>query len=130
MSTPNIKTTYEIWSYEDVEHGEAGESGWIDEEGYEFEPDADDYDAYIEDNELPADTDHGDVHNAVLADMVIEFLEYEGVSEPSSNAFHVGTWYIAYGEADYSTGDTENRSFHLYDFTPAQEELIFLGMTE
>ena len=36
---PKILETYEIWTPEDKEIGATDDQGWIDEEGYEIEPD-------------------------------------------------------------------------------------------
>ena len=47
------------------------------------------------------------------------------VTEPSGTWFQPGVWYTAYGDADIRTGDRENRSYHLKDFTPEEEEEIF-----
>lgn len=133
MSTRNIgsiTTTYEAWSPEDIEHGEAGESGWIDEMGEEIDPDEDDYEEHRDFYE-EYDASDEEIHDEVVASMVVEFLKDEGVTEDSagSSGFSVGTWYTAhkYNE-NYKTGEIENRSYHLEDFTPKQEEMIYEGM--
>jgi hypothetical protein len=126
-----ITTTYEIWSPEDVEHGEAGERGWIDEMGYEIEPEEDDYEEHREFYE-EYDASDDDIHDEVVAAMVVDFLKDEGVTEDSSgnSGFSVGTWYTAYKyKENFGTGEIENRSYHLEDFTPEQEEMIYEGMT-
>jgi hypothetical protein len=101
-----VKTTYEIITPESSEAGDAEERGWIDEEGETFES--------VED--------------------VVRFLQDNGANEPSSSSFNPGVWYTHYGDYDYSTrqmerGEVENRSYHLYNFTPEQEEEVFNQMT-
>ncbi len=126
-----IRTSYEVWSPDDVEHGEAGESGWIDEMGYEFHPDEDDYDEYREFYE-EYDASDEEIHDEVIASMVVEFLKDEGVTHDSSgnSGFQVGTYYGADKYADdYETGEIENRSYFLDGFTPKQEEMIYEGMS-
>lgn len=101
-----VKTTYEIITPESAEAGDAEERGWIDEEGETFES--------VED--------------------VVRFLQDNGANESSSSSFNPGVWYTHYGDYDYSTrqmerGEIENRSYHLYNFTPEQEEEVFNQMT-
>lgn len=101
---PRIRIAYEVWTEEDVEHGEPGERGWVDDEGHELDLD---------------DADDSVVEQAV------DFLRGEGATEPSSTAFHSGIWYTSYGEADFRTGERENRSYFLDDFTEEEEREIF-----
>jgi hypothetical protein len=124
-----ITISYEIYTPESVEVGDAEERGWIDEEGFEIIPEDFDYEEYIEEEELSEDTSFEQIHDAVVARMAADFLKDEFADAPSNSSFSLGTWYTAYGEADYSTGETENKSFHLQNFTPAQEALIFEEMS-
>lgn len=132
MSTRNIgsiTTAYEVWSPEDIEHGEAGERGWISEMGDEIDPDKDNYDDYRDFYE-EHDASDDDIHDEVVVAMALEYLEEEGATESSNSDFSVGTWYTMYGIADFETGEIENRSYFLEDFTPKQEAMIFEGMQE
>ena len=121
-----ILTTYEIWTPEDVEAGDTDERGWIDEEGYAFVPDKWDYEEFIEEEELPENTSHADIKDAVVAVLALNFLKDAYVQQPSSSHFHPGIWYTNYDhDEDYRTGGKEQRSYHLDGFTPEQEEYIF-----
>lgn len=122
-----ILTTYEIWTPEEEEFGL--DHGWIDEEGYEFEPDEYDYDEFIDENELPEDTPHADIRDAVVAELALEFLRDVNVGGASSTHFHHGVWYSNLEhDTDYRTGAIEQRSYHLEEFTPEQEEYIFMEL--
>jgi hypothetical protein len=84
------------------------EHGWIDEEGVDMEPDE-----YDREEGLTA------------VDKAVKFLEREGVMEASSSAFHPGVWYSTeYSVTDYSTGEEEQRSYHLKGFTPDEEREV------
>lgn len=101
VRSPRIKISYEVISIED---GETEERGWEDEEGVEI---------------------YGEYGREGLVASAVKFLTNEGVTETSSTNFHPGTWYSSYGDTDYGSGTQTNRSFHLYDFTPAEEAEIF-----
>jgi hypothetical protein len=105
-----IVIAYETVTPESAENGEAEEYGWVDEEGKNMDEEAEFYD--------------GDVVKAT-----IEELRDRGVSEPSSSSFHPGVWYTAYNyDQDYSTGATENRSYHLRGYTEDEERAVFNGL--
>lgn len=92
---------------EGEDYGE--EHGWIDEVGSEIE--LDDYDRE---------------EGVTIADKAAKFLEDEGASEASSSHFHRGIWYsTSDDDVNYRTGEHTQRSYHLYGFTPAEEQEIF-----
>lgn len=107
---PRIKTTFSTIKWGDEEDSEdyEEEHGWIDEEGSVIE--LDDYDKEA---------------GTTIADKAAEWLKSEGAIEPSSTAFHIGVWYSTEDEEDYQTGEHTTRSFHLYGFTPEQEQQVF-----
>lgn len=97
MGKITVKISYGIITEESSRGGDFAETGWVDEEGMEF------------DN----------------ATEVAEFLRDEGVIEPSSSKFCVGVWYDTEGQMDCRTGETEIKSYHIYGATPRQEFLIY-----
>lgn len=106
---PRIAITYEIITHESAEQGDAEERGWIDETGVSMKPDK-------------YDTQDG----VTAVQKAVRFLQEEGVSEASSSSFHPGVWYTNYEyDEDYSTGDRETRSYHLKNFSEAEERAIF-----
>jgi len=111
LSTKRIRIAYEIITPESAEQGDAEERGWIDEEGIAVSPDE-------WDEEITA------------AAKTVMFLKNEGVSEPSSSAFHPGVWYTAYGEQNWRDGSYKNQSYHLVRFTPEEEEEVYKRITE
>lgn len=60
------------------------------------------------------------------ADVAVDFIRDGGGHEPSSTSFHPGIWYsTGYETTDYSTGEEEERTFHLSGFTEDEEREIF-----
>jgi len=111
---PRITITYARTTPESVEDGDFSESGWEDEEGVDMEPD---------------EWDREDGLTAV--DKAVKFLKNEGAGEASSSAFGTGVWYSTeWSTLDYSTGEAEERNFHLEDFSPEQEKEIWDKMHE
>jgi hypothetical protein len=109
---PRIKTTYSIITPESAEIGDTAERGWIDEEGESM---------------LPADEDE------TVIDRAVAFLLSEGITESSSSGSYgrwpgPGIWYSTQFEMDYSTGNEEERSFHLYEFTDDEEKAIYFAL--
>ncbi len=104
-----IRTTFSRITPAEGEDEEPDEEhGWIDEEGVDMEPDE-----YDREEGLSA------------VDKAVKFLEREGVTEASSSAFHPGVWYSTeYSVTDYSTGEEEQRSYHLKGFTPDEEREV------
>jgi hypothetical protein len=100
---PRIRTTFSTITPESAEQGDFAETGFIDEEGAEIEPDEDE----------------------TLAQAAARWLESEGASEASSTQFHRGVWYSTEYDTDYRTGEEEQRSFHLKDFTPEEEREVW-----
>jgi hypothetical protein len=104
-----IRTTFSRITPAEGEDEEPDEEhGWIDEEGVDMEPDE-----YDREEGLSA------------VDKAVKFLEREGVTEASSSAFRPGVWYSTENSVtDYSTGEEEQRSYHLKGFTPDEEREI------
>lgn len=111
MSDRRIRISYQLIQPCDPEDDPEVESGWEDETGVSMELDRFD----IEDGLTPVDK-------------AVALLKENSVSEVSACPWSVGSWYTAYGEADYRTGERKNLSFHLYDFTPDEEYAIFCGV--
>lgn len=110
MAARRIVSYYEIWTPEDAEIGETDDRGELD-------------DVTLELDEYDRDEGIG------WADKAIDYLLDEGVNEPSSSRFHPDIWYTAYGEADYRTGATENRSYHLKGFTEQEQRAVYNGLS-
>ena len=107
-----IAITYEIITPESAEAGDAEDRGWIDEEGVDVTPDTYDMDEGV---------------TAVVK--AVEFLQNEGAFDASSSFFHEGVWYTAYAvNQDFTTNNTENRSYHLRGFTLEEEEAIYQAL--
>jgi len=104
-----IAITFSRTTPESSAQGDTSDSGWIDEEGVEMNPDL------------------YDMEEGVTAvDKAVKFLKDEGVAHPSSSQFHVGLWYSTdYQTVDHRTGEDEERCFHLRNFTPEEEEEIY-----
>ena len=95
MSERRITSTYDIVTPSEEDDGELEcEGGWEDEDGADMEP------------------DEYDVEEGITAvDKAIEFLSDKGVTETSSEPWHVGAWYSTEGSQDYRTGETTSYSF-------------------
>lgn len=106
---PRIVITFSRTTPESAEQGDFSETGWIDEEGESMEP------------------DHWDRDEGITAvDKAAKFLWDEGAWHASSSHFHPGVWYSTESSTtDYQTGETEERSFHLKEFTPEQEQEVW-----
>ena len=131
-----IRTAYELWTEEDVEHGDAGERGWWDEEGVAV-PDRWDLDDAVEHLGLVEEADRYQLTpeqqrqvfsvGAILA--ATEFLtrKYVGRDDYSSSPFTPGGWYNhRYNEQWESP--REYRSYFLSGFTEAEEEVIYRAL--
>lgn len=92
-----IAVSYSKITDESAKDGDFSEVGWEDEDGREVD----------------------NVEEAV------EFLQSEGVMEPSCSCPRVGVWYDTEGQMDMYTGETTIRSYHLKGFTPEQELKIY-----
>lgn len=126
---PKILETYEIWTPEDAEIGETDDKGWIDEEGYEMEPDKYDFEEFLEENELPEDTPDEEIRDSVIAMLAADYLEDQSI-DTGGASFSPGMWYTNYDyDEDYETGGKEQRSYHLEGFTPEQEKFIFEALS-
>lgn len=113
-----IRISYEVITPESAELGEVAESGWIDEEGVNVDPDVD---PRIE----SADYRLWAVVNAAVG--VIGHKQ-----QPSSCPFAPGfTWYTeTTGDEDYATGAVTYKSWHLSGFTPEEEQAIYNEVTK
>jgi hypothetical protein len=103
-----ILISYEIFTEESMANGDAEESGWIDAEGEDMEPDEWDRE-----------------ENITAARKAANFLNDKGAIHGSSSHFHPGIWYKDSGGVNNLTGEEEQRSYHLKGFTLDEEEFIF-----
>jgi len=93
-----------------------------DEDGETVMPDGGVVDE-IETSMVPDEYDKEE--GLTVVDLAVKFLADNGPVEPSSfPGWTSGTWYTSYGEMDQH-GQIENRSCHLKDFTPEQEQEIY-----
>jgi hypothetical protein len=105
---PRVAITYEMITPESAEEGLFADTGWIDEEGVSMQLDE-------------WEVDEG----TTLAEKTAKYLYDQGAWEPSSTWFHEGIWYTEYGESDFRTGEVENRSYHLRDFTEMEQGAVY-----
>lgn len=109
MAARRIVSYYEVWTPEDVEFGEASERGDL--------------------NDVQLELDKYDREEGLdWVDIAVAYLADEGVQEASSSRFHPGIWYSVYGDADFKTGDRENRTYHLKGFPPDEEREIYKAL--
>ena len=113
LLNPRIRVSYSQTTPESAEAGDFSESGWIDEEGKEMTPDR-------------WDREEG----LTAVDLAVKFLRDEGANETSGSHFHPGVWYYSDWQTDYHTGTQEERSYHLVDFSPEEEQAIWTKMHE
>ncbi len=128
--SPMIVRSYSIVTPESAEDGDTSEHGWADFSGNQFPIDHDNPETYNFDLALighdctPDEYDIEDGRNAV--DNAVKFLQDDCyVSQASSSHFHVGIWYSAEPEQDYSDGSDTTYDYHVKGFTPEQERAIF-----
>ncbi len=82
------------------------ETGWVDEEGVEMAPDQ-------------FDKEEG----KTATDLAVEFLWKQGATTHSSSEFDKRGWYsTGWSTTNFSTGQAEEQSYHLKDFT--EEQLV------
>ena len=106
---PRICISFSQTTPESSEQGDYSDSGWINEEGVEMTPDEFDQEEGL-----------------TAVDLAVKFLQNEGAMETSSSQFHPGVWYsTTWNTVNYRTGTDEERSFHLKDFSPAEEQEIW-----
>lgn len=105
-AVPHIVSYYETYTPEDVEVGDAGERGDLDDVTIEL----DEYD--IEEG-------------LTVVDLAVKYLKECGAYEPSSMPFSVGTWYSTEASEDYRTGNNTIESYHLKGFSPDQQKQIY-----
>jgi hypothetical protein len=105
-----VLSYYSVWTEEDVELGEASESG-------------EDVDKIK--------LDEYDIEEGLsLADKIAGYLNDKGAIQPSSNFFHSGVWYTAEDEVDFRTGDRTERSYHIKDVNEETERKVFEIITK
>ena len=130
MGEPRAYTeTYELWTPEDIEHGESGERGFADGSWHYPMRDRDGECPWQEPGYLPEPTvveaDFDDSYARAMAEVLI----YMGATEESSTPYDPQVWYStpdAY-HTNYATGEIEHRSVHLKgDWTPAERLRIWL----
>jgi hypothetical protein len=102
-----IRISYSITTPESAEQGDYAEHGWEDEEGVSMEPD---------------EFDRDDGKTAL--ELTLEFFNKKGISEASSSHFHEGIWYTSQ-EHDYHTGEDKEYNYHLVNFSPEEEEMVW-----
>ena len=114
-----ITTTFNRTTPESASEGGFSKTGWIDEKGDPIKVDKDDIQEAIDDD------DEQPVTEAIVR-AAVKWLRDNYASEYSSDRhFHPGGWYSTTWETlDYSTGEEEERNFHLENFTEAEERLI------
>lgn len=100
-----IVSYYEKWTPEDIEAGDTDDRG----DHGEYEIELDEFDRKGE---------------KTVVDLAVEYLESYYVGHASSSHFHPGVWYTASDEHPY-TGVREEISYHLKDFTEAEEAEVF-----
>jgi len=129
--------TYEVWTPEDVEHGEPSERGFIID-GWETEmppgivgkeatkwfkendPDMD-VDEDIRDLADEEDISLKEASAVYMADLICSEL---GFVEPSSSYLDAESYYGADDEPDYSTGNRTTKALHLKGFSKEEREAI------
>ena len=110
-----IRITYDIVTPESAAEGDFAESGWIDQDGIEITPDADDIDEY------------GSELDAVVH---LTCRQVGSCVEPSSSQFHAGVWYTdADPDRNYRDGSETRQSYHLDEFTENEEREIYHRLT-
>lgn len=96
-----IKTTFAQITPESASVGDFSETGWVDEDGEEFES----------------------------VDEAIRWLKRQGITEASDSDFRSGIWYSTdFSTIDYEDGTEEQNSFHLEGFTEEEEKKIFKAL--
>lgn len=112
MSDRNIKITYEIVHpcEGDDEYPEV-EGGFECEDGVSMEP-----------------SDRDVEFGVTAVDKAVQFLKYERAVCTSGSPWSVGDWYSTASEQNYSTGETQTRSFFLDGFSPEEEQAVYRGV--
>ena len=64
-----------------------------------------------------------------VADLAAKVLRDAG-ARPSSSRFHRGVWYeTEWSVQDYSTGEQQQKTYHLKGFSLEEEGLVYLKVT-
>lgn len=105
-----IKITYETITPESAEEGDVADSGWIDEEGVDMEPDEIDLDEGLD-----------------VIDKTVEFLRDHNAEPSEMGRGAAPRWWTAYEvDVDYATGEVENHSFHLHGYSDEERAEVYL----
>jgi hypothetical protein len=86
------------------------EHGWVDEFGEEMDPDEFDDEAGV-----------------TAVSKAIDYLQNEGVTEPSSYPFSEGTWYQTPSELQ-NDGWYYEQHYHLVGFSPEEQAAVYKGV--
>ena len=112
-----VRICYEVVTPESAAEGDAAERGWIDEEGIDVTPSADD----VAEHDGPVDA---------LVNLTLEAIGHTSLV-PSSGCWHPGLWYTdADPERDCFTGAETRQSYHLAGFTPDEEAAVYRRLRE
>jgi hypothetical protein len=121
---PHIKISFKrfLWvdpEAEDFDSVYEEEHGWIDEEGVEFEPDE-------------YDIEEGMTGSESIVEQAVDFLKdnYAVNPTPGDQGFRLGiSYYVDFEVVDYGPDGEEEQTYHLYGFTPEEEEAIWREVT-
>lgn len=104
-----ITTTFSRTTPESAAEGDFSETGWIDQEGVDMNPD-----------------DFDREEGVTVADKAAAYLFNEGAYTTSSSQFHPGMWYSTeWSTTNYQTGEEEERNFHLVGFSEEEERAVW-----
>lgn len=109
----HIKISYTIIDEESASNGDYKKTGWIEETGISCEPDE-----FNKSSDITA------------VDTAVRNLKHAGAINFSSSFFDVHGWYSNEPEMDFRTGETEERSFHLYNFSEEELREIYKQIME
>lgn len=94
----NIKTSYSRINEESIKQGDCSETGWVDQEGVNFES----------------------------LDDAIDFLNREGAVHASGYPFYEGVWYSTDFMPFYDNEGTQDQNnFHLSGFSLNEQKAIY-----
>lgn len=104
-----ITITFSRTTPESAAEGDFSETGWIDQEGVDMNPD-----------------DFDREEGVTVADKAAAYLFNEGAYTTSSSQFHPGMWYSTeWSTTNYQTGEEEERNFHLVGFSEEEERAVW-----
>lgn len=103
-----IKVSYQKVTPESAEEGDISEQGWINEDGIDMEPLAEEIEIGL---------------TAVIK--AFQYLTNEGVSEYSNYPFTPGGWYSTSGNIDPKDCAETIQSYHLCNFDEEEQKAIY-----